>query len=334
MKKRKNIDFYLNRVAETLGDDYIVTIAKRKSIIRNSRIFIEHCCGYKYETSIASILIGSKCPKCAKNNSIIKRRKTTEQFKKEVYDLVGDEYEVIDEYTGALSKITFKHNKCGKTFEMVATNFLNGISKGKKNKGYRCPICENILKKKRSIERRKTTEQFKKEVYDLVGDEYEVIDEYITAIDKITFKHNKCGNIFKMAPNKFLNNRRCSFCTSKSKAELVITDYLKNKNIPFKCEVWFSDLRDKLPLRYDFAIYYDKDSFILLEYNGDQHFKNVEYFGGNEEFKKRIIHDNMKREYAKNNNIELFEINSNDNIIDSLNLLIDHLKQLKLRGTP
>jgi hypothetical protein len=254
MKKRKNIDFYLNRVAETLGDDYIVTIAERKSIIRNSRIFIEHCCGYKYETSIASILIGSKCPKCAKNNSIIKRRKTTEQFKKEVYDLVGDEYEVID--------------------------------------------------------------------------------EYITAIDKITFKHNKCGNIFKMAPNKFLNNRRCSFCTSKSKAELVITDYLKNKNIPFKCEVWFSDLRDKLPLRYDFAIYYDKDSFILLEYNGDQHFKNVEYFGGNEEFKKRIIHDNMKREYAKNNNIELFEINSNDNIIDSLNLLIDHLKQLKLRGTP
>lgn len=41
------------------------------------------------------------------------KKRTTEEFKKLVYDLVGDEYTVLGEYTTTLTKIQMRHNKCG-----------------------------------------------------------------------------------------------------------------------------------------------------------------------------------------------------------------------------
>ena len=38
--------------------------------------------------------------------------------------------------------------------------------------------------------KKKSTEEFKKEVYDLVGNEYEVLGEYIKNDKKIKIKHN------------------------------------------------------------------------------------------------------------------------------------------------
>ena len=47
-----------------------------------------------------NVLHRSRCPNCFGNE-----KKTTEQFKQEVYDLVGDEYSVIEEYSGASNYI-------------------------------------------------------------------------------------------------------------------------------------------------------------------------------------------------------------------------------------
>lgn len=40
------------------------------------------------------------------------KKRTTEEFKKEVKKLTNDEYTVIGEYTGTNSKIKIKHNVC------------------------------------------------------------------------------------------------------------------------------------------------------------------------------------------------------------------------------
>lgn len=54
------------------------------------------------------------------------RRKTTEQFKREVFDLVGDEYKVLGEYEKSCIKIKIKHNVCGYEYDVIPNNFLAG----------------------------------------------------------------------------------------------------------------------------------------------------------------------------------------------------------------
>ena len=41
--------------------------------------------------------------------------KSTEQYKQEVFDIVGNEYEVIGKYTGNKKHILMKHNLCNNT---------------------------------------------------------------------------------------------------------------------------------------------------------------------------------------------------------------------------
>lgn len=69
--------------------------------------------------------------------------------------------------------------------------------------------------KKREFKPRKTTEQFKKEVYDLVGDEFQVTTEYLGADIDTTFYHTKCNKSFPLTPHQFKQGRRCPFCANR-----------------------------------------------------------------------------------------------------------------------
>ena len=299
---------------------------------RKSRIKLKHSCGYIYETSIESLILGSKCPKCSINERAKKRTKTTDKFKEEVFNIVGNEYEVIGEYSNSLKKIDIRHNICGNVFSMRPASFLHGSSIGKKSNGYRCPICEIDLKISRAKKRTKTTDKFKEEVFNIAGNEYEVIGEYALANEKIEFKHNECGNSFLMTPNKFLQNRRCPICSYKSLNEEFLSNYLTSIGVKFEREVTYDDLFDVCKLRYDFKIYYGENDFFLLEYNGLQHYKSIKYYGGDDAFRKRIDHDNMKENYAKKNNIDFYIIKYGSNIKKEIDKILDHYKSSKLTG--
>lgn len=121
-------------------------------------------------------------------------RKTNEQFLKEVYNLVGEEYTFKEEYQKAKTKITVTHNKCNYEYLVSPTNFLSGN---------RCPKCAKNFK---------TDEMFRKEVYDLVKDEYDVLEKYKKKRYKIAFKHKTCGTVFKQYPETFLIGRQCPKC--------------------------------------------------------------------------------------------------------------------------
>lgn len=128
------------------------------------------------------------------------KKKTNEQFKKEVYDLAGDEYTFLEPYQGSSKKIRVKHNKCGYEYSVAPHNFLLGK---------RCPSCQ---RKNSSKHHTKTPGEFEHEVYTLVGDEYTVLTPYVKAKIKVKIKHNKCGNSYWVTPNKFLRGRRCPYC--------------------------------------------------------------------------------------------------------------------------
>ena len=73
------------------------------------------------------------------------------------------------------------------------------------------------------------------------------------------------------------------------------------------------------PLRFDF--YLPKYN-ICIEYNGVQHYKKVEIFGGDKAFEEQKKRDKLKREYCKKNNIKLIEIAYNDNIKVSMDNIL------------
>lgn len=107
-----------------------------------------------------------------------------------------------------------------------------------------------------------------------------------------------------------------------SKGEKYVSSFLKQNNIKFISQYKFSDCFFKnknAPLRFDF--YLPKYN-ICIEYNGVQHYKKVEIFGGDKAFEEQKKRDKLKREYCKKNNIKLIEIAYNDNIKVSMDNIL------------
>ena len=63
---------------------------------------------------------------------------------------------------------------------------------------------------------------------------------------------------------------------------------------------------------------------MCIEYDGEQHFKPIEYFGGEAHFKIQQKHDKIKDDFCKENGISLLRIPyyKFDNIEEELNNFI------------
>ena len=77
----------------------------------------------------------------------------------------------------------------------------------------------------------------------------------------------------------------------------------------------FNGCKYKRNLPFDF---YLVDKNTCIEYDGEQHYQPIEFFGGDDNYKKQIIRDNIKNEYCIKNNIKLFRIKYNDNIDEKI----------------
>jgi hypothetical protein len=110
---------------------------------------------------------------------------------------------------------------------------------------------------------------------------------------------------FKQTPSHHLNGGECPFCNVKSSGELFIGSWLNQNNIAFEEQKTFPNCKNRKKLRYDFYLPNQK---LLIEYDGQQHYSPVNYFGGKNTFKYLQTNDKLKTEYALNNNINLLRI--------------------------
>lgn len=184
---------FLNKMHLKKGHEYEVleSYVNSKTKIK----FIHKICGSEFYMRPAQFLNGQNCPNCYGTP-----KKTLEEFKKEVYDMYGDEYKVIGDYKGKGEFIKIKHKLCDTEFNVTPNNFLRGS---------RCPKCYGTPKR--------TKEEFRQEVYNLVGYEYEPITDYITSGDKVTMIHNKCGYIYDVVAISFLKGARCPKCAGNKR---------------------------------------------------------------------------------------------------------------------
>ena len=283
-KVRKDIDYFKNEVKELVGDEYSVVGEYVNTHTKTT--FKHNICGNEFDMTPHNFISGQRCKFCQHRSY----RKTTEEFKKELFNLVGNEYTLEDEYINGRTKINFRHESCGQLWNTTPSEILNG---------YRCIHCYgNALL---------SQEEFEKRVYDQRGDEYSVVGKYINFSTKVSMKHNKCGCIWDVKPSTFLGKESgCPKC-NQSKGEIRVEKYLLNNEINYITQMKYADLVgiNNMPFSYDF---YLPDYNILIEYQGQQHAYAIDWFGGEEKFKRQKEIDKMKSNYAKEHNIELLEI--------------------------
>jgi very-short-patch-repair endonuclease len=97
--------------------------------------------------------------------------------------------------------------------------------------------------------------------------------------------------------------------------------YLDVNNIEYIKEKMFNDCNGrKRMLLFD---YYLPKHNMLLEYDGIQHFIPIKYFGGEKAYNSLKIRDEIKNNFAKNNNIGLLRIKYSD--INNINQILKEI---------
>lgn len=124
-----------------------------------------------------------------------------------------------------------------------------------------------------------------------------------------------CGNIKSIYHTRLISKETSSCGCVKSRGENDIELILKENDIQYVKEYWFKDLLGEggAHLRYDFAIIINNKICGLIEYNGIQHYKPIDFFGGEEQLNKQKRQDLLKQEYCKNNNYPFLIISYDEN---------------------
>lgn len=263
------------------GNDYDYSLVNYKN--NKTKVKIKcNTCKNIFEQRPNNHLNGQNCPFCFGSKKL-----TTEQFIEKSKQIHGNKYDYsLVKYINAKTKVKIKCNNCGNIFEQIPdvhTNSRHG-----------CTFCSPTSKL--------NTEQFIEKARIIHGDDYDYnLVEYKNSNTKVKIKCNTCKKIFEQRPHDHLKGCGC-FCVYKG--EIEIENYLKENNISFEKTKKYSNLKDKSLLSYDFYIPLKN---LLIEYNGEQHYKN-KFKKPLHEWHRQLHHDWLKRKYAKDNNINLLII--------------------------
>jgi len=126
----------------------------------------------------------------------------------------------------------------------------------------------------------------------------------------------KCGNELIKTIHYFKYDFKMCDCERPNDylGEARIANWLSKNNIRFERRHSFPGLKDKRGLNYDF---YLPNLNVLIEHQGEQHYKPKNFGGISSEvakknFKLQKEHDKLKREFAKNAGFSLLEISYKD----------------------
>ena len=238
------------------------------------------------------------CNICEDTKQYSRRIKQIERMNK---ILPNTNLELVSEVKRVKDKATFRCKKCGETFERNLYEFF---------KRQTCPYCEGMVS-------HYTRESFEKKMRALgLSEHYELIGDFKNSVKPTLFKHKDCGFIWKCAPSSIIAGHGCPKC-KLSRGEIAVANALKNCGIEFKQQYRFKNTA-LANQPFDFYFMYNNQEY-CIEYQGQQHFYSVDWFGGEEKFKSQQINDQRKRDFCKLNNIELIEISYKDfNNIDNI----------------
>ena len=244
---------------------------------------------HEWEATPHNLLQGHGCPRCGGTGKL-----THEEFMEKLKQ-VNPNIQVLGTYINSATKILCKCTIDGYEWTPTPNQILQGFG---------CPKCAGQTKP--------TQEEFITKVKQLNPD-IEVLGTYTNSVTKIKCRCKKDGYEWETMPQSLLAGSGCPKCNT-SKGEKRIVQYLDNIGIDYIYNIgYFKDLvgMSGRLLRPDFIIPSLK---IWIEYDGIQHFKPTDFTGKmseqqlHEQFKIVQQNDQIKNQYAKDNNWTLIRI--------------------------
>lgn len=291
-------DQFIEKAKQVHGNKWDYSLVRYKNNKTKVKIICKEHGIFKQQPD--SHLSGSKCPICSKKVISIKNTLTTEQWAEKASKIHNNRYNYSKSiYIGSKKKITIICNKHGE-FEQLAGQHLLGSK------------CKGCIKEEKRAIYAFSLKEFIEKAQNIHKDKYDYSEvEYVNAHTKIKIKCKECDNIFQQTPSCHIYQKNgCPKC-KESRGEIAIRGWLDFNNIKYISQKTYKDLyykNKKRKLKFDF---YLPDHNTCIEFNGLQHYKSIEYFGGEESFKDQKIRDAIKKEYCKNNRIGLLEIRYN-----------------------
>lgn len=170
--------------------------------------------------------------------------------------------------------------------------------------------CDECNKERVRKEQGMGLDEFKRRLQ-LIHPELSVLGEYITNNTPIEIYCTKHMYSFLSTPVAVLSKKTCCEKSRVTYKENYVCHILEDKfHFNITRQKKFEDCKDKRYLPFDI---YLNDIHVLIEYQGEQHYRPVKYSSetweeAEEKFQYTKRHDLIKREYCKKNKIPLIEI--------------------------
>lgn len=231
---------------------------------------------------------GHGCPKCGSQRGGNKNRLSLETFIEKARKVHGDKYDYSKvEYIEAKKKVCIICQKHGE-FLQTPDSHLSGAE---------CPQCAHRSYKY-------TTDEFIEIARKVHGDKYDYSKvKYVNRNTPVCIICPIHGE-FWQKPREHFRGFGCQVC-GESRLENEIKLLLEENNIEYESQKRFDWLKNKYPMSLDFYI---PKYNIAIECQGEQHFKDREFF--HQDFEERVRMDLLKKELCNENGIEVLYYSS------------------------
>lgn len=285
--RKLTIEEFIQKSISIYGDKYDYSLIVE---YKNNRTHVPIICKIHgtFNKLPSNFLQGSGCPKCSH-----KHQYTTNEFIERAREIHGDLYDYsLVSYKNAREKISIICNTHG-TFKEAPTLHLNG---------HGCMKCSTKLKL--------TNNDFIKRAVEVHGCKY--------IYDKVVYKNIShqvdiicpIHGMFRQTPQSHLIVKGCKRCRT-SKGERKIDSLLNYNMLKFERQKTFSGCFNKKQLQFDFFL---PNQNLCIEYNGEQHYKPIPYFGGNKKFNQMKKNDEIKKRFCFKNGIILVTISYDEDV--------------------
>lgn len=239
---------------------------------------------------------GHGSSKCNKGSSV-----SWEDFLRRSMAVHGNKYDYSfakDQYKGVETPVELICRNCGEHFWIIPyRHYLRGAG---------CTNCNRRIN---------NTIEFIAEAKKVHGNLYTYEKtSFVNLSSPVIITCARCGD-FSIRASSFLNGTGCSCCrmsTNENFTEEALIQLKSAFNINFERFKRFDDLKGKRGKKLEFDFYLP-DLNTLIEYQGEQHYRPVQYMGcsleeAEQNFKDQQIRDQLKRDYCEEKGYYLMEI--------------------------
>lgn len=305
MPKRKTLEEFLAQAKAVHGDKFDYSQITEYVNSTTPVTIICKACGQPFPQTPKLHLLGHGCVHCANNKPL-----TTDEFIRRAKEVWGDRYTYGKTvYTTNKAKVIVTCPKHG-DFKAIAYDFLQGHG------CYDCGVDTVTMK------RRTSQEDFIAKCKAVHGDKYDYSQTVYQGKRKRVTVICPDHGPFEVMPQDHINKGNgCPICQT-SKGETAIHVWLDAHGIKHE---WHKPIHTPMAIgkRKKFvADFYIASVNLIIEYNGEQHYKAKKEWGGEKQLQWQQARDAALRRYCEEKKIRLLVIPYTD--FDRIEEILEH----------